>query len=78
MSGAAEAKAPVTVPDPVYEGLEFVRDSGETNMAAYNTVMRLAHDNGFHATVTWMDENKEEYYQGFMNGFNPESEVGDG
>lgn len=73
MGGAAESDASVTVPESVLEGIEYVRDSKETNMAKYNTVMRIAHDNDFHATVVWMNDHRERYFQGFECGFTAES-----
>ena len=59
----------VKVSQKVLDGLEFVRDSGLTNMFDYNTVQRIAFDNDYFETVTWMEENKDVYVQGIFSGF---------
>ena len=43
------------------EQLLAIRDSGETNMFAFNTVQRIAYDNDYFELVNWMEEHRAEY-----------------
>ena len=55
--------------DPVaLEQLLEIRDSGETNMFAFNTVHRIAYERDFYELVTWMEEHKDEYGSLIMYG----------
>lgn len=64
-----QSKNPVRVPRAVYEGLEAIRKSGETNMLDRPMVMRLAYEREFYELVTWLDENKKLYSEGIFRGF---------
>jgi len=59
----------IKVSEAVYNGLVAVRDSGETNMIDYQTVMELALDYGYTETVDWMEGHKSEYAKGIFEGF---------
>lgn len=55
--------------DPVaLEQLLEIRDSGETNMFDFNTVQRIAYDNGSYELVNWMEEHRNEYGSLIMYG----------
>ena len=64
--------AKIKVPQDVLDGLEFVRDSGKTNMFDYNVVMQIAYYNNYFDTVAWLEENKKFYVEGIFNGFEAE------
>jgi len=55
------AKQPVSVPAAVYEGLEAVRQSGETNMFDRPRVIELAEMMGFDETAEWVRDHRSEY-----------------
>lgn len=59
----------IKVSKKVYEGLEFVRESGLTNMFDYHAVQHIAFDNNYYETVDWMENNKTEYAKGIFEGF---------
>lgn len=59
----------IKVSEEVYEGLETVRESGETNMFDYNSVIAIASREGYVDTVVWLMEHKNEYIQGVFQGF---------
>ena len=63
------AEQPIKVSQAVLDGIDAVRESGETNMCDYNAVMRLAFDSNYHATVDWMANNKKAYVKGIFAGF---------
>lgn len=65
-------KEKIRVPQEVFDGLEFVRKSGKTNMFDYGMVMRIAFEEGFFKTVDWLDKNKDLYGKGMFQGFEPE------
>ena len=52
----------VGVSQAVFDGIEFVRKSGETNMLAKYTVARIALDGGFFDTAVWVNEASDELY----------------
>lgn len=54
--------------------LLMIRDLGETNMFAFNTVQRIAYENDFYELVTWMEEHKDEYGDLIMYGAADEEE----
>lgn len=62
----------VKVSKRVYEGIMEIRDSGETNMFAYNKVMQIANEREMYAVVSWMHENKTKYAEGIIEGFEVE------
>ncbi len=66
-----EGTGPVALPAEVFEGLNAVQRSGETNMTDHRMVRLKAHRMGYHATVLWIEENLEEYVRGLINGFEP-------
>lgn len=69
----------VSVPGDVYEGLEAVRESGETNMVDMAAVQRLADERGHHATVVWLEEvDPATYFAAVIAGIVLESAVCDG
>jgi len=59
----------INVTEKVYQGLEAVRMSGQTNMLDRNAVQFLADEMGFHETVIWLHENKKQYAEGVFHGF---------
>ena len=54
-------KQPVLVPVAVYEGLEAVRQSGETNMFDRPRVIELAEMMGYDETADWVRDHRSEY-----------------
>ena len=64
-----DEKTPVQVPRKVFEGIEAVRCSGETNMINRPMVARLAFDKGFYAAAIWLEEHHDEYAHAVFNGF---------
>ena len=61
-------KHPVAVPAAVYEGLEAVRHSGETNMFDRPRVIELAEMMGYDETADWVREHRTLYAQLVFNG----------
>jgi hypothetical protein len=57
------------IPQDAFVGLEHVRESGETNMFDFAIVQHFAYENEFHATVSWMEANRDEYLKGVFTGF---------
>jgi 6-phosphogluconate dehydrogenase (decarboxylating) len=55
----------------IYDGLEFVRSSGLTNMFDWNEVRRLLKQFGYLVAYKWVTDNKKEYSQGIFEGFEP-------
>jgi hypothetical protein len=60
---------PIDIPQDAFDGLEHVRESGETNMFDFATVQHFAYENEFHATVSWMEANRDQYFEGVLTGF---------
>ena len=54
-------KQPVPVPAAVYEGLEAVRQSGDTNMFDRPRVIELAEMMGYDETAEWVRDHRSEY-----------------
>ena len=65
------APEPVKIPEEVYRGLEYVRESGETNMFDIWRVASLALQFGYLETVEWLGEkeNHANYMLGVLRGF---------
>lgn len=59
----------VKVTSQVLEGIEYVRDSGETNMFDAKAVQKIASDEGYYQAVLWIEENKHAYIRGIIKGF---------
>ena len=60
---------PIKVPTAVLDGLESVRESGETNMGDYRTVQTVAERLGYPETVLWIENHRYEYTEGVFRGF---------
>lgn len=59
----------VKVSQEVFDGLEFIRRSGATNMLDRPMVLRLAHEWDFQATAEWIEGNDlRTYGQLIFNG----------
>ena len=67
------ATEPVRIPEEVYRGLEYVRESGETNMFDIWRVASLALQFGYPETTEWLGEkeNHANYMLGVLRGFRP-------
>ena len=74
-SEGAEGRAtePVKIPEEVYRGLEYVRESGETNMFDIWRVAALALQFGYPEATDWLreTENHANYVLGVLRGFRP-------
>jgi hypothetical protein len=56
---------PVVIPSAVLDGLETVRESGETNaMADQQAVQAIAARLGYPETVEWIEYHPREYTEG--------------
>ena len=68
---------PVKIPEEVYRGLEYVRESGETNMFDIWRVSALALSFGYPETTDWLreEENHAPYVRGVLHGFRVEEDV---
>ncbi|HVF02956.1 MAG TPA: DUF5049 domain-containing protein [Rubrobacteraceae bacterium] len=64
---------PIKIPEEVYHGLEYVRESGETNMFDIWRVASLALQFGYPETTEWLGEkeNHANYMLGVLRGFRP-------
>ncbi len=60
---------PIKVPTVVLDGLESVRESGETNMRDHLTVQAIAARLGYPETVFWIQDHPHEYVEGVFRGF---------
>ena len=67
------ATEPIKIPEEVYRGLEYVRQSGETNMFDIWRVASLALQFGYPETTEWLGEkeNHANYMLGVLRGFRP-------
>ena len=65
---------PVNIPEEVHRGLEYVRESGETNMFDIWRVAALALSFGYPETTEWLrkEENHAPYVRGVLHGFRVE------
>ena len=61
-------KYPVSIPTAVFEGLEAVRQRGETNMFDRPRVIELAEMMGYDETADWVRSNRELYARLLFNG----------
>ena len=61
----------VKVPADVLEGIELVRESGETNMFDIRRVSSLAQRFGYPETAAWLleEENQRAYVRRMFSGF---------
>ena len=64
----------IQVTKEVFEGLEAVRSSGLTNMFDRPRVIEIAMMKGFIETAEWVQENKKQYTEGIIHGFDVEHE----
>ena len=64
---------PIKISGEVYTGLEYVRESGETNMFDIWRVASLALEFGYPETTEWLGkkENHANYMLGVLRGFRP-------
>jgi hypothetical protein len=60
---------PIQVPTAVVDGLETVRESGETNMQDSGKVAAIATRLGYPEVVAWIEEHPHEYQEGIFLGF---------
>jgi hypothetical protein len=60
---------PIRVPTAVMDGLETVRESGETNMQDPRNVQAIAAYLGYPEVVLWIEEHPHEYREGIFRGF---------
>ncbi len=54
---------------PVFEGLEVVQESAETNMLDYLGGALYCDLHGFPEAGLWVDEHRHEYFEGLFRGF---------
>jgi Domain of unknown function (DUF5049) len=62
---------PIRVPTAVLDGLESVRESGETNMHDQRVVQAEAARLGYPETVAWIEAHPQDYTEGVFRGFVP-------
>ena len=63
---------PIQVPTAVLDGLETIRESGETiNMVDQQAVQALAARLGNPETAEWIEDHPQEYTEGVFRGFVP-------
>ena len=60
---------PIEVPTAVLDGLETVRESGETNLQDSIKVQAIAARLGYPEVVVWIEEHPHEYQEGIFRGF---------
>ena len=60
---------PIEVPTVVLDGLETVRESGETNLQDSTKVQTTATRLGYPEVVAWIEEHPHEYQEGIFRGF---------
>lgn len=60
---------PIEVPSSMFEGLEVVQESEETNMLGYQVVQDIAISMGYFETALWVREHRREYSEGIFRGF---------
>jgi hypothetical protein len=60
---------PIRVPTAVMDGLETVRESGETNLQDSGRVQALAIRLGYPEVEAWIEEHPNEYQEGIFRGF---------
>ena len=62
-------KGPVQLPTAVLDGLESVRESGETDMQDSAKVQAIATRLGYPETAAWIEDHPHEYQEGIFRGF---------
>jgi len=62
-------KGPIRVPTAVLDGLESVRESGETNMQDTAKVQAIATRLGYPEVAAWIEDHAHEYQEGIFRGF---------
>jgi len=62
---------PIEVPTVVLDGLETVRESGETNLQDAKKVQAIATRLGYPEVVVWIEEHSLAYQEGIFRGFVP-------
>jgi hypothetical protein len=62
-------ESPVELPSTVFEGLEAVQETGQTNMLDYQAVQDLAIRIGYPEAARWVVEHGHEYSEGLFRGF---------
>ncbi len=67
----------IRITDAVWQGLEAVRQSGQTNMLDRPSVARIASKFGFYETADWIENNRSKYSQGIFKGFEIENDARD-
>ncbi len=60
---------PIEVPPAVFEGLEAVQASAETNMLDRQVVQATATRMGYLEAALWVKEHWDEYSEGMFRGF---------
>lgn len=60
---------PIVVPTAVMDGLETVRESGETEMQNHVKVQAVAARLGYPEVVAWIEDHPREYREGIFRGF---------
>ena len=60
---------PIRVPTTVLDGLETVRESGETNLQDVRKVQATATRLGYPEVVAWIEDHPHEYREGIFRGF---------
>ena len=53
----------------MFDGLETVQESGETNMQDHQAVEVIAARMGYPETAQWVHEHRHEYFEGLFRGF---------
>ncbi len=62
-------EAPIKVPTAVLNGLETIRESGETNLQDAKKVQAIAARLGYPEVVAWIEGHPYEYRVGIFRGF---------
>jgi hypothetical protein len=60
---------PIELPIAVFDGLESVQESGETNMQDHQAVELSAARLGYPEAAQWVHEHQNEYLEGLYRGF---------
>ncbi len=60
---------PILVPTAVLDGLETVRESGETILQDHREVKAIAARLGYPETADWTEEHPHDYAEGVFRGF---------
>ncbi len=60
---------PIQLPTAVLDGLETVREPGETNMQDTTKVQAIATRLGYPEVAAWIEDHPHEYQEGVSRGF---------